>query len=181
MTIVTIVGRGGLGKSSLVGAWAKRLVDHPTNRYQAIFAWSFYGSWSAGDTNEAARAFFVNTLNWFGDESPTSGNDESRMVRLLRIMQTQPILLILDGIEFLQHPPGSFFGELRNDCLRVFLRELAASHQGLCLVTSRAPVTDLRLSRSLRPIAATAVGRGRSRVASGQGHRWERAESPGRR
>ena len=52
-------------------------------------------------------------------------------------------LLVLDGLEPLQNPPGPQEGRLREPSLQAFLRELAAFNTGLCAITTRTPVADL--------------------------------------
>ena len=52
-------------------------------------------------------------------------------------------LMILDGLEPLQNPPGPQEGRLREPSLQALLRELAAFNPGLCVITTRLPVADL--------------------------------------
>ena len=52
-------------------------------------------------------------------------------------------LLVLDGLEPLQNPPGAQEGRLRDPSLQALLRELAAFNIGLCVITTRLPVADL--------------------------------------
>jgi len=52
-------------------------------------------------------------------------------------------LLVLDGLEPLQNPPGPQEGRLREPCLQALLRELAAFNTGLCVITTRTPVADI--------------------------------------
>ena len=52
-------------------------------------------------------------------------------------------LLVLDGLEPLQNPPGPQEGRLREPSLQAFLRELAAFNTGLCVITTRTPVADI--------------------------------------
>ena len=52
-------------------------------------------------------------------------------------------LLVLDGLEPLQNPPGPQEGRLREPSLQALLRELAAFNTGLCVITTRTPVADL--------------------------------------
>jgi hypothetical protein len=52
-------------------------------------------------------------------------------------------LLVLDGMEPLQNPPGSQEGRLREPSLQALLRELAAFNKGLCVITTRLPVADI--------------------------------------
>jgi hypothetical protein len=52
-------------------------------------------------------------------------------------------LLILDGLEPLQNPPGQQEGRVREPSLQALLRELAAFNTGLCVITTRLPVADI--------------------------------------
>jgi hypothetical protein len=46
-------------------------------------------------------------------------------------------LLVLDGLEPLQNPPGPQEGRLREPSLQALLREIAAYNTGLCVITTR--------------------------------------------
>jgi len=63
--------------------------------------------------------------------------------RLAKLITHHRTLLVLDGLEPLQHPPGPQEGRLREPALQALLRELAAFNTGLCLVTTRHPVADI--------------------------------------
>src|SRR5689334_4976029 len=52
-------------------------------------------------------------------------------------------LLVLDGLEPLQNPPGPQEGRLREPSLQALLRELAAFNTGLCVISTRTPVADI--------------------------------------
>src|SRR4029077_8710407 len=52
-------------------------------------------------------------------------------------------LLVLDGLEPLQNPPGPQEGRLRDPSLQALLRELAAFNSGLCVITTRSPIADV--------------------------------------
>jgi len=52
-------------------------------------------------------------------------------------------LLVLDGLEPLQNPPGPQEGRLREPSLQALLRELAAFNTGLCVITTRTPIADI--------------------------------------
>lgn len=54
-------------------------------------------------------------------------------------------MLILDGLEPLQYPPGSpLAGELKDQGISALLSGLATASQGLCLVTTRLSLPDLK-------------------------------------
>jgi hypothetical protein len=52
-------------------------------------------------------------------------------------------LLVLDGLEPLQSPPGPREGRLRDPSLQALLGGLATFINGLCVITTRLPVADL--------------------------------------
>jgi hypothetical protein len=63
--------------------------------------------------------------------------------RLAKLISHRRTLLILDGLEPLQNPPGPQEGRLRDPSLQALLRELAAFNSGLCLITTRLPIADI--------------------------------------
>jgi tetratricopeptide (TPR) repeat protein len=62
---------------------------------------------------------------------------------LAKLIAHRRTLLVLDGLEPLQNPPGSQEGRLREPSLQALLRELAAFNSGLCVITTRLAVLDL--------------------------------------
>src|SRR5438552_18988407 len=63
--------------------------------------------------------------------------------RLAQLVSQRRTLLVLDGVEPLQHPPGPLAGELKDPALATLLKGLARSNSGLCIVTTRERVADL--------------------------------------
>ena len=64
-------------------------------------------------------------------------------------------MLILDGLEPLQNPPGPDAGRLKDPGLQSLVRELAASNPGLCVITTRYRVADIDpLSATTAPVIA---------------------------
>src|SRR5580692_343877 len=63
--------------------------------------------------------------------------------RLARLVAHRQTLLVLDGLEPLQNPPGPQEGRVREPSLQALLRELAAFNKGLCVITTRLPVADI--------------------------------------
>src|SRR6202011_4952343 len=63
--------------------------------------------------------------------------------RLAKLVAYRRTLLVLDGLEPLQNPPGQQEGRLREPSLQALMRELAAFNTGLCVVTTRTPVADI--------------------------------------
>jgi hypothetical protein len=62
---------------------------------------------------------------------------------LAKLVAHRRTLLVLDGLESLQNPPGPQEGRLREPSLQALLRELAAFNKGLCLITTRTQIADI--------------------------------------
>ncbi|MBV9998459.1 MAG: protein kinase [Verrucomicrobia bacterium] len=140
--IVTIVAWAGVGKSTLVNHWLRRMAAASYRSAELVFGWSFYRQGTCGEASSADE-FLDAALNWFGDPDPRLGTAWEKGERLARLITRQPTLLILDGLEPLQNPPGPQEGRLREPALQALIRELAASNRGLCVITTRMAVTDL--------------------------------------
>ncbi len=162
--VVEVVAFGGAGKSSLINAWLSKLSKSNYKGATKIYAWSFYWQRTSYDVRSSGDYFIEQALEWFGDENPTQGSPWSKANRLAKLIRKSRTLLILDGLETLQHSPGEKHGQVTNLALSVLVKELASENSGLCLITSRFAVRDLsayldsRVSRvELRRIPATAA------------------------
>jgi predicted ATPase len=107
-----------------------------------VFGWSFYRQGTRGDTSSADE-FIDAALTWFGDPDPRLGTAWEKGERLAKLISHRRTLLLLDGLEPLQNPPGAQEGRLREPSLQALLRELAAFNSGLCVITTRTPVADI--------------------------------------
>src|SRR5262249_21164980 len=81
--------------------------------------------------------------NWFGDSEARLGKAWEKGERLAKLIAHRRTLLVLDGLEPLQNPPGPQEGRIREPSLQALLRELAGFNTGLCVITTRLPVADL--------------------------------------
>ena len=142
VNVVTIVAWGGVGKSTLVNHWLRRMAAEHYRSAQLVFGWSFYRQGTSGDTSSADE-FLDAALHWFGDSDPRLGTGWEKGERLAKLVGHRRTLLVLDGLEPLQNPPGAQEGRLRDPSLQALLRELAAFNMGLCVITTRMPVADL--------------------------------------
>jgi len=109
---------------------------------ELVFGWSFYRQGTSGDTSSADE-FLDSALTWFGDPDPRIGTPWEKGERLAKLVAYRRTLLVLDGLEPLQNPPGPQEGRLREPSLQALLRELAAFNTGLCIITTRLPVADI--------------------------------------
>src|SRR6266446_5456426 len=142
INLVTIVAGAGFGKSTLVNHWLRRMAADHYRSADLVFGWSFYRQGSSGDASSADE-FVEAALAWFGDPDPRIGTAWEKGERLAKLIAHRRTLLVLDGLEPLQNPPGPQEGRLREPSLQALLRELAAFNTGLCLITTRLPVTDV--------------------------------------
>jgi serine/threonine protein kinase len=142
VNVITIVAWAGAGKSALVNHWLRRMATDHYRSAELIFGWSFYRQSSTGETSSADE-FLDAALSWFGDPDPRLGTAWEKGERLAKLVSHRRTLLLLDGLEPLQNPPGPQEGRLREPSLQSLLRELAAFNTGLCVITTRTPVADI--------------------------------------
>jgi hypothetical protein len=142
VNVVTIVAWAGVGKSTLVNHWLRRMAADHYRSAEFIFGWSFYRQGTSEDTSSADE-FLDAALTWFGDPDPRIGTAWEKGERLAKLVAHRRTLLVLDGLEPLQNPPGPQEGRLREPSLQALLRELAAFNKGLWVVTTRTPVADI--------------------------------------
>src|SRR5271165_897818 len=140
--VVTIVAWAGVGKSTLVNHWLVRMAAEHYRSAELVFGWSFYRQGTSGGTSSADE-FLDAALSWFGDPDPRIGTAWEKGERLAKLIAQRRTLLVLDGLEPLQNPPGPQEGRVREPSLQALLRELAAFNTGLCVITTRTPVTDI--------------------------------------
>jgi tetratricopeptide (TPR) repeat protein len=144
--ILSVVASGGTGKSALINAWLREMRESNYRGADRVLAWSFY-SQGTKDNLVSADPFFNFALRWLEDDSSASLNPFSRGIRLAQLIKERRFLLVLDGLEPLQHPLAAqdAGGILTDDSMRALLEELAKPDwTGLCLVTTRVPITDLQ-------------------------------------
>ncbi len=144
--IISFIAWGGVGKSALVNQWLSQMGRENYKGARRVYGWSFYSQGAREEAQVSADPFFHEALKWFGDPNPKESEPTARARRLVALIRKQPVLLVLDGVEPLQHPPGrhpGFDGRFKDAGLKVLLRELAVSNPGLCVVTSREPLADL--------------------------------------
>jgi tetratricopeptide (TPR) repeat protein len=144
--VVTFVAWGGVGKTALVNHWVRRLAERNYDGAARVYAWSFYSQGTSDDRAATAEYFINDALRWFGDPDPTAGSPWDKGERLAQLIRAQQTLLVLDGLEPLQQPPnelGLVEGRLKEQSMQALLRELAAGQPGLCVISTRVPVSEL--------------------------------------
>lgn len=125
--VVQIVADGGTGKTTLVRRWLDSL--GPTAMHEPPLQWSFY---SQGSHRVAvdSTAFFNETARSLGLDLTTLDPDSRKQIGkvIAQRFAHRGGILILDGVETLQHPPdvdsGAVHDQQLDDMLRQF-REYA--------------------------------------------------------
>jgi tetratricopeptide (TPR) repeat protein len=150
--VLTLVAFGGVGKSALAARWLDRMAADNWRGAARVLDWSFY-SQGMEDRVTSAEPFIDHALRFFGDPDPKAGSLHDRGARLAYLIRKERSLLVLDGIEPLQYPPGrpEIEGRLKDPGLAALLKGLAAGNPGLCVVTTRERIADLAGHPSTAP------------------------------
>ncbi len=177
--IVSLVAIGGAGKTTVASRWKDAVLARDGHGgVERYFDWSFYrqgtreGDKASAQTAADATIFVAAALKFFGDpviaDSAAPAWDKGS--RLAALVAQHRTLLILDGLEPLQHPPGPQQGELKDDVLRALFAGLQSDGRGLCVVTTREKIQDLEATEKtttprwhldhLTDVAGAAVLRG---------------------
>ena len=142
--IVEFVAFGGTGKTKLLRHWLDRSIADKAMGINAVIAWSFYSQGASEDKQISSRLFFDHAITELGSQSTDFPTDEARGEHLAKLLRQHRCLLILDGLEPLQHATSANRGELKDRALRQMLRTLALDNQGLCVITTRIAVDELK-------------------------------------
>ena len=151
--VLTFVALGGEGKTSLVTDWVVKLTGKRNSGYDSVFAWSFYSQGSREQVAVSSDLFLADAIKFFAvddddrefADSPAGAAEKGQ--RLAGLVGRGRNLLILDGLEPLQYPPGPpHDGRLKDDGIYQLLSRLAMNPdgQGLCVVTTRFSIPDLQ-------------------------------------
>ena len=154
---IAITGIGGLGKTALVGHWLKDRHGAAGRPTKGLFGWSFNADRQVDNLLAALLDFAVKDLGL-----PPAKRGTRPVDAAVAVLRAVPLVVVLDGLEILQEPPGELasegpgrlgYGELLDDDLRAFLDAACRlPHPGLVVLTSRFPFADLTgfLGSSLR-------------------------------
>ncbi len=148
--ILTFVALGGEGKTSLVAKWAAELAAQDWPGCDAVFAWSFYSQGTRDQVAASSDLFLKEALIFFGNDedkvfAASNAGAFEKGQRLASLVRQSRRLLILDGVEPLQYSLASPTpGEFKDQGLAALLKELAIDSHGLCIVTTRYSLSDLK-------------------------------------
>ena len=142
--VVVVRAFGGMGKTSLVATWMAELALKNWRGAERVFDWTFYSQGTREQSQASSDTFIAAALTAFGDPDPQQGSPWDRGARLAHLVGRVRALLVLDGLEPLQHPPGPLEGKLRDPAIEALLKGLAGKNAGLCVVTTREKVDDIK-------------------------------------
>ncbi len=140
--VISFVAMGGAGKSALVNQWLDGMQRDGWRGAERVLGWSFYsqGTEAAGASSEAFTEY---ALDWFGYKGDVIKSPWKKGEVLAGLVREARTLLVLDGLEPLQHPPGAQTGRIKDPAVQALVRELARGNPGLCVITTRLAVADV--------------------------------------
>jgi hypothetical protein len=142
--VVVVRAFGGMGKTSLVASWMAELALKGWRGAERVFDWTFYSQGTSDQSAASGDTFIASALRAFGDPDPTLGSPWERGARLAGLVGRVRCLLVLDGLEPLQFPPGAMQAKLKDPGVEALLKGLAALNAGLCVVTTREELPDIQ-------------------------------------
>jgi hypothetical protein len=145
VNIVSLIAEGGAGKSALVNEWLKRSQAENYHSAEAVLGWSFYDQGTKERTTSSDE-FLDWALQKLGIEVSVA-SVIAKAEAIAEMMMQRRVLLLLDGVEPLQHGLQVQLGELKDPGLRAMLRRFASTPphapHGLIVLTSRLAIKDI--------------------------------------
>jgi hypothetical protein len=147
--IFALHAEGGAGKTRVIVEWLRQMRDDRWRGAQRVFVHSFYSQGSDERHNASSDLFFEQALAYFGYRGAPITQADEKGRELARLLVEHHGLLVLDGLEPLQHPPlHAERGRLKDPGIARLLLSLASvphdETPSLCLITSRQPVIELQ-------------------------------------
>jgi hypothetical protein len=143
--IVTIVAGAGVGKSALSWEWLQQM-QPDYGGAELVFGWSFY-SQGSHQTATSSAPFFQAALPFFCFPGKWPHDEIEKARALAECLRKKRSVLILDGLEPLQHPAHIQDGELADVAIKELLRCVQyyglGGQKNLVLISSRQPLVEL--------------------------------------
>ncbi|SKA69228.1 NB-ARC domain-containing protein, partial [Thiothrix eikelboomii] len=136
--IIQFIAPGGTGKTKLLRHWLNHTANIPV-----LFEWSFYAQGSSEDKQTSATPFFSHAFAKLGSTRERFASEEDKGDHLAELLRGKRYVLVLDGLEPLQHGGAAVRGELKDKAIRQLLRQLARHPCGLCIITTRIALHEL--------------------------------------
>jgi tetratricopeptide (TPR) repeat protein len=147
VSLIALVGPGGQGKTAIVQHWLQQQLVSPCS-WDALFFWSFY---RGKDVD-----VFLRQLHAYaeGQAQPAEVSASYCVDHLVPVLQRERWILILDGMEVVQHEEGPWAGRFAHAELGRLLEELASAPlPGVVLLTTRFGLPTLQQRRHARLVS----------------------------
>ncbi len=124
--------------------WITALKKTNYGDIKRVFAWSFYSQGSHQNTFSSSQDFFTHALPFFGFDKDLPQDDVEKARALAQCLTQQAGLLLLDGLEPLQHPVDQH-GEMADVGMKEFLLQLHHHRHAhsFVLISSRQAIVEL--------------------------------------
>ena len=130
--VLSLWAEGGAGKTRLLVQWLNRVRDHGWRGLGSVFVHSFYSQGSSDERSASSEVFFEQALEHFGYTGPVITDPYQKGRQMAELLTAAGGLLVLDGLEPLQHPPQDVRrGELKDAAIRTLLLTMANASAGL--------------------------------------------------
>jgi tetratricopeptide (TPR) repeat protein len=140
---VVLHALGGAGKSALLRTFTNELLAGGGGGARRIYGWSAYSQGPGEQKRADADSFISKALGDLGFQGELPKDPVERARALARCIQRERVLLLLDGLEPLQDPPGVNKGRFKDKGLAELVKVLASSNPGLVVLTTRQEVPEL--------------------------------------
>jgi len=142
--IIQFIAPEGTGKTKLVHHWLNQ-----TDTTDLLIAWSFYSQVSSENTEISTTPFFSHAFALLDAEQTTFDSEADKGKYLAKLLQQSHIILVLDGLELLQHDTKDMRGELKNPAIRQLLKSLTGNNTGLCIITTQIALPEYYENQSV--------------------------------
>lgn len=147
--IVQLIAPGGTGKTKLLRHWINHTPDIPN-----LIAWSFYSQGISENKQISVTPFFEHAFEKLGSPRKVADfvneADNKHVNRwkdmgeyLADLLRERRCVLVLDGLEPLQHANNNNRGSIKDSAIRHLLKSLAIHNTSLCIITVRIAVYEL--------------------------------------
>ena len=147
--VVQLVGTGGMGKSTLIWQWLESMKSWGYPGVTQAFDWSFYSQGHHEYVVNSERFLQAAALHFGLARRDTSSRQLADAIS--ESFLAAGGLLVLDGVELLQHPPHIMDGSLLDPGLIALLRQIRtapppnlSAPNRLLIVTTRWLIPDLK-------------------------------------
>jgi tetratricopeptide (TPR) repeat protein len=150
--IMVLDAMGGMGKTALVHHFIDSMRRQGWCGARAVYVWSFYSQGTDERSRGSAESFLDTALKWFGHDGSVLPTQHDKGVKLAELVAGRRTLLVLDGLEPLQHAAGrrsgggrdaGLTGSLKEAGLSALVKQLAMRNPGLLVVTTRLRIPEL--------------------------------------